>query len=229
MGSTTAIRSVVEQALAHVPKGLWCYRIDGRRSLPGGALSEGGSFFAWMQNTLQLADPALIETALNSMVPDGHGLTVLPFLAGERSLGWQGHARATIHGISQATTPLDIVQAGMEAVACRITLVFKKLAKLLPDDLQIVAGGGAVHQSPAWLQIITDELGREAVVTAIREGSARGAALLAFETLGIIKDLKDIPVVVERTCHPDERRHELYRRAIHRQQRLYEKLIKDDI
>jgi gluconokinase len=227
MGSTTAIRSVVEKPILHVPSGLWCYRIDGCRSLPGGALSEGGNLFAWMKNTFQLAEPPQFEAALNSLAPDGHGLTVLPFLAGERSPGWQGHARATIHGISQATTPLEIMQAGMEAVACRIALVFEKLAKILPDDLQIVAGGGAIHNSPAWLQIITDVLGRASVVTGIREVSARGAALLAFEALGVIKDLKDIPVCIERTCYPDEERHAIYRQTIKRQQRLYEKLIKN--
>ena len=227
MGSTTAIRAVVEKPIPHVPKGLWCYRIDSRRSLPGGALSEGGSLFAWMKTTFQLADPPQYEAALNSLVPDGHGLTVLPFLSGERSPGWQGHARATIHGISQATTPLEILQAGMEAVACRIALVFEKLAQLLPDDLQIVAGGGAIHNS-AWLQIITDMLGRTSDVASIREVSARGAALLAFEALGVIKDLKDIPVFIERTCYPDEKRHTIYRQTIKRQQRLYEKLIKDD-
>jgi gluconokinase len=191
-------------------------------------LSEGGNLFAWMKNTFQLAEPPQFEAALNSLAPDGHGLTVLPFLAGERSPGWQGHARATIHGISQATTPLEILQAGMEAVACRIALVFEKLAKILPDDLQIVAGGGAIHNSPAWLQIITDVLGRASVVTGIREVSARGAALLAFEALGVIKDLKDIPVCIERTCYPDEERHAIYRQTIKRQQRLYEKLIKND-
>ena len=228
MGSTTAIRAVAERPIPHVPNGLWCYRIDGRRSLPGGALSEGGSLFAWMKNTFQLADSPQFEAALISLVPDGHGLTVLPFLAGERSPGWQGHARATIHGLSQATTPLEIVQAGMEAVACRIALVFDKLAKLLPDNLRIVAGGGAIHNSPVWLQIITDILGQESEVTGIREGSARGAALLAFEALGVIKDVKDSPVFIERTCCPDEERHAIYRQTIKRQQRLYEKLIKDD-
>ena len=228
MGSTTAIRAVVEKPIAHVPKGLWCYRIDGRRSLPGGALSEGGSLYAWMKNTFQLADSTEFEAALNSLVPDGHGLTMLPFLAGERSPGWQGQARATIHGISQATTPLEILQAGMEAVACRIALVFETLAELLPDDLQIIAGGGAIHNSPAWLQIITDVLGRTSAVAGIGEVSARGTALLAFEALGVIRDLKDTPVFIDRTCYPDEERHAIYRQTIKRQHRLYEKLIKDD-
>jgi len=91
-----------------------------------------------------------------------------------------------------------------------------------------MAGGGAIHNSPAWLQIITDVLGRTSAVAGIGEVSARGAALLAFEALGVIKDLKDIPVFIESTCYPDEERHAIYRRTIKRQQRLYAKLIKDD-
>ncbi len=69
MGSTTAIRAVVEQPIQHVPNGLWCYRVDGRRSLAGGALSEGGSLFAWMKNTLRLTDPAELEAELEFTAP----------------------------------------------------------------------------------------------------------------------------------------------------------------
>ena len=228
MGSTTAIRVVVEQPIHRVPDGLWCYRIDGRRSLPGGALSEGGSLYAWMGDTLQLEDSAILETKLSSLVADGHGLTVLPFIAGERSPGWRGHARATIHGISQATTSLEILQAGMEAVACRIALVFMRLSPLLPDGVQIMAGGGAIQNSPAWLQIITNVLGQEITLSGVREGSARGAALLAFETLGIIKKLRDIPLFDDQTYYPDAERYAIYRQTIKRQQRLYEKLMGND-
>jgi gluconokinase len=225
MGSTTAIRMVVEQPIHRVPDGLWCYRVDGRRSLPGGALSEGGNLYAWMEDTLQLEDSTILETKLSSLAADGHGLTVLPFLAGERSPGWRGHAKATIHGLSQATTPL---QAGMEAVACRIALVFMRLSPLLQDNVQIMAGGGAIQNSPAWLQIITNVLGREITVSGVREGSARGAALLAFETLDIIKELSDIPLFDDQTYYPDAERYSIYRRTIKRQQRLYEKLVEND-
>ncbi len=228
MGSTTAIRVVVEQPIQRVPEGLWCYRVDGQRSLPGGALSEGGSLYAWMRDTLQLEDPTIMETKLSSLVADGHGLTVLPFLAGERSPGWRGHAKASIHGISQATTSLEIMQAGMEAVACRIALVFQRLSQLLPDNVQIMAGGGAIQNSPTWLQIITNVLGQKITVSGVREGSARGAALLAFETLGIIKKLQDIPLFDDQTYYPDAERFTIYRQTIERQQRLYEKLIEND-
>ena len=120
-------------------------------------------------------------------------MTVLPFLAGERSPGWAGHARATLHGLSQATTPLDILRAGLESVAFRIALVFDLLRRLLPGDPEIVASGGALLGSPAWLQIMTDVLNRPVAVSAVQEVSGRGAALLALEALGALADLgKDL-------------------------------------
>jgi gluconokinase len=228
MGYTTAIRAVVDETIDKVPYGLWCYRVDGQRSLPGGAMSEGGNLFAWVKDTLHLGDSPKLDSDVAVLQPDSHGLTVLPFVAGERSPGWRGHARAAIDGISLATTPLEILRAGMEAVAYRIAFVFGKLSELLPRDLRIVAGGGALRNSPAWLQIITDVLDRTVAVASIEEASARGAALLAFEALGLIKDLNAIPVFIENTYHPDSKRHEIYRSALRRQERLYEKLVKDD-
>jgi hypothetical protein len=108
--------------------------------------------------------------------PDEHGLTVLPFWAGERRPGWYAHAKASIEGLSVATSSLEILRAGMEAVAYRVALVFDKLAGLLQDDIQIVAGVGALRNSPVWLQIVTDVLGRNC---------AKGSALALMEEFGL--------------------------------------------
>ena len=166
-----------------------------------------------------------LESALKKRPADGHGLTLLPFLSGERSPGWRGRARATIHGISAATTPLDIIHAGMEAVAYRIALVFKRLAKLLPKDVRVIAGGGALRGSSAWARIISDVTNQPIAVADMPEATARGAALLAFEALGIIKDLNDIPIAIEHIYDPDHDRHRIYQSALERHQQLYHKLV----
>ena len=226
VGTTTALRAVVDHLITHIPAGLWCYRVDGRRSLLGGALSEGGSIYAWMKTTLKFKDLSNLESALAKRQPDAHGLTVLPFLAGERSPGWAGYARGTIHGLSLATTPLDILQAGLEAVAYRVAIVFELLCQFLPIDPQVIASGGALLNSPTWLQMMTDVLGRIITVSEVQDASGRGAALLALEALGVIKDLKDVPDFVGRTFQPEMNRHAQYQEAIERQKRLYEKLVK---
>ncbi len=226
VGTTSAVRAVVQIPVVHIPEGLWCYRVDRRRSLPGGALSEGGSVFAWMKQVLQLEELSPLEKSLAVMEPDSHGLTVLPFFSGERSPGWAGHARGTVHGLSQATTSLDILRAGLESVAYRIGLVFGLLQPLLAKDPQIVASGGALLGSPTWLHIMTDVLNRPVAVSEVEEASGRGAALLALEALGVLPDLEKAPDFMGAIHYPDKKRHERYEEAMDRQKKLYEKLVK---
>ena len=225
VGTTSALRVVLTHALDHLPSGLWCYRVDGRRSLLGGALSEGGSIFAWMKAILQLGNSSDFEASLAGLEPDAHGLTMLPFLAGERAPGWAGHARATIHGLTLATTPLDILRAGLEAVAYRIALVFDLLRPVLPADPQVIANGGALLNSPTWLEIMADVLGRPVSISEVQEASGRGAALLALEALGALANLEEAPDFVGAPQQPNTHNHAGYRLAIERQQALYKKMI----
>ena len=225
VGTTSAMRVVLTDRVESIPSGLWCYRVDGRRSLLGGALSEGGSVFAWMRSALRF-DLEGLEQKLSALEPDGHGLTVLPFFAGERAPGWAGHARATLHGISLATTPLHLLQASLEGIAYRIALVFELLRPLLPGDPQVVASGGAILSSPAWLQIMTNAIGRPVAASGVPEASERGSVLLALEALGIIPDLEQAPDFIGAVYEPDPRIHLRYREAMERQKELYQKLVK---
>ncbi len=224
VGTTSALRAVIDFDLPSLPSGLWCYRVDRRRSLPGGALTEGGGVYAWMRETLRLGEVQAVEAALAALPPDGHGLTILPFFAGERAPGWAGDARAAIYGLTLGTTALEIARAGIEAVAYRIALVYEMLSSLLPDQPQIIASGGALAASPTWLQIIADVLGRPVTLSQAAEATARGAALLALESLGVLPDIGAAPDVPGRTCAPDPGRHAIYREAIARQQALYNRL-----
>ena len=224
VGTTSAMRAVLTNQVEHIPTGLWCYRVDAGRSLLGGALSEGGSVFAWMKSTLRF-DLQGLDKSLSALKPDGHGLTFLPFFSGERAPGWAGHARATLHGLSLATTPLDILHASLEGVAYRIGLVFRLLRPLLPGDPQVVASGGAILSSPAWLKIMTDVLGRPVASSGVPEASARGAALLALEAIGAISDLEKAPDFIHTIYEPDLSNHLLYREAMERQKALYSKLV----
>lgn len=156
--------------------GLFLYRLDASRVVEGGALSDGGNLYAWLERTLRLPEGASVA----DREPDGHGLTFLPLLGGERSLGWHPDARGAIAGLTFETEPLDLLQAALEGVAYR----FAEIADLLPDVTEVVATGGALDANPGWGQILADVLGRT-VYRGEAEGSARGAALVAFERLGI--------------------------------------------
>jgi gluconokinase len=222
VGTSAAMRFVADEPVA-APRGLWSYRVDRRRSLVGGATSEGGNVYAWLRSILHLPAERELETALAQGEPDAHGLTVLPFLAGERSPGWRSERRATISGLSLDTTALDIARAGLEAVALRLAAVYQLLAPLAARPHVVVASGGALH-SRAWAQIIADALGRPLTLSPEREATGRGCALLALQSLGRLPDLRTAQTPPGEVVEPDARRHARYRDALDRQRRLEAKV-----
>lgn len=220
VGTTGALR-VVQPDPEVVPPGLWCYRVDRTHALVGGATSEGGNVYAWLRQTLQLGDPVAAEAALAAFPPDSHGLTVLPFVAGERSPGWAGAVPASIHGLTLATTPLAILRASLEAVAYRFALIAQRLTTH-SGDVRVVASGGALLSSPAWMQIVADVLGQPLVASGETETTSRGVALLALRTLGVLPSLGAVPAAEGPIYAPDPARYVGYQQAITRQEWLYE-------
>lgn len=225
MGTTGAMRVVVDPGLADVPPGLWLYRVDAARGLLGGATTEGGNVYAWLREMLQLPDADVLQQELAARAPACHGLTFLPFVAGERAPGWREDARAAVTGLSLHTRPVDLVQAGLEAIAYRFALIYQRIRPHLPDDHSLIAGGGGLLSSPAWLQIMADTLGAPLHTLAEREGTSRGLALLALEQVGVIESAEQIPTALGMTYLPDAGRHALHAEALGRQVALYDRLL----
>ncbi len=226
VGTSAALRVVLPAAAASAtatPWGLWRYRVDGARALVGGATSEGGNVLAWCRRTLALpAGNAALERAIAAVAPDAHGLTALPFLAGERSPGWRPDARAAVAGLTLATGAPQIVRAFLEGVAFRLAEIYDRLRPLAAADHLVVGSGGGLGHSRTWAQIITDALGVPIALGSDAEASARGAALLALEALGTPPPA---PAAPARVLEPDPDRHARYRAARTRQSRLYDNIV----
>ena len=221
IGTTGAMR-IALPGTPMPPAGLWCYRIDRHTALVGGATSEGGNVFQWVSETLRIdGDDAAIQDRLGQYRADSHGLTILPLFAGERSPGWAGDAKATIHGLHLGTTPFDILRASLESIALR----FGQIAERLPVTGKVIASGGALEQSPVWMQICADVLGRPVYASGVDEATARGVAVVALRSLGFIPSLAALPTVPTVRYTPDDAAHQAYQRASERQRLLYERLI----
>ena len=217
IGTSAALRVLARAADVAIPEGLWCYRLDRAHVVLGGALSNGGNVYAWMRNTLKLPPTEEIELAITAGEPDSHRLTMLPFLAGERSPDWSLTAHAAIAGLRLDTGPLELVRAGMESVALRLALIQGLLRGSFPTMRTIVASGGALRQSPAWAQIVTDALGVPLAVAEDHEASSRGAALIALQVVGAIPSAADVEPPPTTVLVPTPSRTAIYRRALDRQ------------
>ena len=98
VGTSGALRIVYETERPQPRPGLFLYRLDDRRVVEGGALSDGGNLYAWLGRTLAKAEGSVLDRA-----PDEHALTFLALLGGERSPGWNPLARGAIDAASLVT------------------------------------------------------------------------------------------------------------------------------
>ncbi len=228
VGTSGAMRMLWAGDPVAAPDGLWLYRLDKKRVLLGGALSEGGNLWEWVSERFQLPQADDLEEQIAAIAPDGHGLTWLPFLAGERSTGWSPNARGVISGLTLHTTTPEILRAGLEAIAYRFALIARLLHDYVDDDHVVVGSGNALINDKNWPQIMSDAIGHEFIESPEPEASLRGAALVALERVGAIERLDDSAAkVLEGAKHliPDLQRHEIYRAGIARQQDLYRRLL----
>ncbi|MGI8967804.1 MAG: gluconokinase [Chloroflexota bacterium] len=223
-GTSGALRIVREAEHVEIPRGLWTYRMDARRFVQGGALSAGGNVWAWLMQTLGIEDVDALERDLLRMQPDAHGLTVLPFLAGERSPEWNPSARAAIVGPTLHTTREDIVRATLEGITYRFGLVYTILRHTIAAVHGIIGSGAGLIHSPVWMQMMTDVLGESITASAVSEASSRGVALLALEAMGSISSIGAAPVPLGERFDPVAEHTRIYRSALERQQRLHQKL-----
>ena len=225
IGTSGAMRVAFRgQPPEKIPPGLWCYRIDRKRVIMGGALSDGGGLYRWLKENLRLTDDGRIEAEIAKRDPTAHNLTVLPFFAGERSTGYHEDATGAILGTRSATDAIDIVQAALESIAYRFAEILDQLNSVCTVK-EIIASGGALRESPVWTQIIADVLNRDLTLPVTREASMRGAVLLALETTGKIKKIEDVPTPTGKKFSADRSRKAVYAAARKKHQAAYRLLI----
>ena len=183
VGTSAAVRVVPEPGTA-LPFGLFRYVIDEKSRLLGGAISNAGSLRVWMLRELRLPnDQRTIERLLRRSMTATFPLTVLPFWVSERAPTWPEELTGTIEGLSQATTAIDLFAAGLRSVCYRLADILEKLESTAGRARKIIVAGG-IQQSPAWLQLLANSLGRELALSPELEASLRGAAIHALNHLG---------------------------------------------
>jgi gluconokinase len=225
VGTTGAMRVLSEGPAPDVPTGLWAYRLGRDRTLLGGSFSEGGNVVQWALDNLRLPPIEQLNSELEKLAPAQHGINVLPFIAGERATGWSTSATGVLEGIRVSTTPIEILQAMLESVSYRFAMVADLLLPGVKSGYQVIASGGAIQNSPWWLQTMADVLGVPVGVSAEQQDTSRGTAILALNALGVWASLDDHPAYIAETYEPDVSRRDIHSTARSHQSNLYSRVL----
>lgn len=222
IGTSGAVRGVAGEPVVD-PKGrLFCYALVPGMWVVGGPINNGGVALRWARDCLAFAaareayrdgvDPYERMTDVAAQAPPGAGgLLFLPFLTGERAPVWDADARGVLFGLDIRHGLPHVLRAVMEGVVFAVRSVAGALAELAGPLREVRATGGFAR-SPLWRQMLADALGVPVTVTDTVEGSAVGAAKLAFVALGLAASFDELdgwaqPVVRH---EPDARIHRLY-------------------
>lgn len=228
LGTSGALRLVRNDASADSPAGIWTYRLDENHAVVGGSLSNGGNLLAWLGRLFDIEFDGEAMDRAGNLEPDGHGLTILPFIAGERAPGWNDEVSGVVAGLKLGTKPEQVIRAALESVAFRFARVYEQLAPLASAEHRIVANGGAILRSPAWIQIVADALGHDLrTLPAGAEVSGRGAAIIALVGSGHLTsyDAAPDPSEDQPVYRSNSQNHDCYHAALERQRRLEEALF----
>jgi xylulokinase len=138
---------------------------------------NGMSVIDWARQALHLSIDDLDAGLASSGSGPGHvysdaAFTPLPHVAATPGFG------ATLTGVTLATTPVDLVRALLEGVACRFSLTLDTLRRHGVEPTLVRATGGG-SRSAWWMQLHADVAGVPVEVVAQDEPGTFGAAILA--------------------------------------------------
>jgi xylulokinase len=131
-----------------------------------------------------------LTTAAAGWRAGAEGLTFLPYLQGERTPHADAHARGAFVGLLLRHDLGALARAVLDGVAYGLRDSLELLRELgVHPSRGRVSGGGA--RSRLWLEIVASVLGLPLELTAVEEGSAYGAALLAGVARGAFADARE--------------------------------------
>jgi len=173
-GTLDAYKPDVE-ARVHV----FCHAVPATWHAMGVMLSAAGSL-QWLHDAIAPAvsfDDLIAEAA--AWPPGCEGLLFAPYLAGERTPHADPDARGAFVGLSLRHDRGALVRAVLEGVAFGLRDSLELLRELgVQPEVGRVSGGGA--RSELWRAIVAAVLDLPLEMTAVTEGAAYGAALLAI-------------------------------------------------
>jgi xylulokinase len=163
----------------------FCHAVPDTWHAMGVMLSAAGSL-RWLRDIVGSDYPTLAGEAA-AWEPGAEGLLFLPYLTGERTPHADPGARAAFAGLTARHDRGALTRAVLEGVAYGLRDSLELLKELdFAGSVGRISGGGA--RSELWTEIVATVLGIPLEQTAVDEGAAYGAALLAGVQSGRFAD-----------------------------------------
>jgi glycerol kinase len=165
------------------------YDIDGDRAYAlEGSIFVAGAAVKWLRDKIGLVETAGETEAVARTAREDHGIIVIPAFVGLGAPHWRSDVRASFHGLTLDTTAADLVRATLESIAFQTRDLTDAMAADGASKPATIRIDGGMANNNWFAQFLTDVLDVPVERPASHETTARGAALLAGITTGMIVD-----------------------------------------
>lgn len=197
-----SLRMLVRGSPERVPTGLWAHRTDPDHTMVGGTLGDVGRVISWMDTVLAGSSRGM-RNAWLSGPPHEFSPVMLPFLTGEKSVGWHQEARAALAGLSAQTDLAAFFRGAVEGVAFAYRRVLEQIVEVSGPVPRVVATGGISQSLPGWLNVAAGALNLPVTPVPIKRSTLRGTALRALDVVAPEVERRNPPLGA--VLEPDER------------------------
>jgi gluconokinase len=196
IGSSGACRIAANSPLLTDENLTWSYPLADGIWIRGGAMNSGGLVAEWLidnfYSDLETDQPGKFQRVFEEICAvsaASDGLIFLPYIFGERAPIWDEKARGVFFGIHKQHGRPHFARAVFEGIIYSLFSIFEIIQTSELDKIEIRATGGYTR-SDEFLQLQADIFAHQICVPNNHEGSSMGAAVLAFFSLGIFKNLR---------------------------------------
>jgi len=158
-----------------------------------GFVMYAGKIVDWLSTRLAIEDgvPGVIAAAQKSGNDDG--VLLIPAFQGLASPWWQPSMRAAFLGLSEATSPGNLAEAGLEAIAFQIRAI---LDALRVEEKAAIKVDGGLTRSKYFLELQASLLGRPLARAQVDSVTPFGAALMAGLGAGLWSSMDGLRMLI---------------------------------
>ena len=143
-----------------------------------GNIHSTGATLKWLEQQLKMIDsPADVEAEATSVTDNG-GVYFIPAFAGLGAPWWNDRVRATVTGMTLATTRAHFLRAALESIAYQVTDLVRAMTDKAGISLKEIRVDGGPTKNRFLMQLQTDCLRVPVNCSDIEEASAMGAVVM---------------------------------------------------
>jgi len=160
-----------------------------------GFVMYAGKIVDWLATRLAIDGGAAGVIAAAQKSGNDDGVLLIPAFQGLASPWWQPSMRAAFLGLSEATSPGNLAQAGLEATAFQIRAILDALDSGVQSPATIKVDGG-LTRAKYFLELQASLLGRPLAQAQADSVTPFGAALMAGLGAGVWSSLDELRTLI---------------------------------